>query len=213
MNTKAVFVLLAFVLLFLAMVGGLIGSTDLTPDTLPASTTGGQVQGQQVVMGGVSTALCTSPYVVQTGDTLSNIASRCGVTLNDLVSANPQITNPNFIRVGQNLALPAPRSVKAVAATPEPTVSTISGVPPGTRLTVDVLNMPPNTPVKLGIGPAGGLYNVIGESLTGADGNLTTEIVIPESALPGETWTVIAITTTNPQQEFTSEPIAIGSKP
>src|SRR5690349_13158997 len=40
-------------------------------------------------------------YVVHTGDTLTAIASRFGVTLATLEAANPQITNPNRIFPGQ----------------------------------------------------------------------------------------------------------------
>jgi putative chitinase len=46
-------------------------------------------------------------YTVRAGDTLSGIAARHGVSLNDLLSANPQISNPNNIQVGQQINLPA----------------------------------------------------------------------------------------------------------
>ncbi|MDI1430048.1 LysM peptidoglycan-binding domain-containing protein [Polyangium sorediatum] len=45
-------------------------------------------------------------YVVQAGDTLSKIASRNGLTVREIVSANPQLTNPNVLSVGQRLVLP-----------------------------------------------------------------------------------------------------------
>lgn len=45
-------------------------------------------------------------YVVQPGDTLEAIARRHGVTAQQLLAANPQITNPNFIQVGQRLTIP-----------------------------------------------------------------------------------------------------------
>jgi LysM repeat protein len=48
---------------------------------------------------------CT--YVVQYGDTLRKIADRFGVSLYDLIGANPQIWNPNLIYVGQVICLPA----------------------------------------------------------------------------------------------------------
>ncbi|HEY3448034.1 MAG TPA: LysM peptidoglycan-binding domain-containing protein [Myxococcales bacterium] len=43
---------------------------------------------------------------VRSGDTLSGIAQRHGVSLNDLVRANPQVQNPNLIYPGQELNLP-----------------------------------------------------------------------------------------------------------
>lgn len=40
-------------------------------------------------------------YTVKSGDTLSGIASRNGMTLAQIRALNPQISNPNAIRVGQ----------------------------------------------------------------------------------------------------------------
>jgi murein DD-endopeptidase MepM/ murein hydrolase activator NlpD len=45
-------------------------------------------------------------YTVKAGDTLSKIAARNGVTVAQLLQANPQITNPNRINVGDVLNLP-----------------------------------------------------------------------------------------------------------
>ena len=45
-------------------------------------------------------------YVVQTGDTLTAIAARFGVTLAALEAANPQITDPNHIFAGQVVTIP-----------------------------------------------------------------------------------------------------------
>lgn len=43
---------------------------------------------------------------VQRGDTLSGIASRTGVSLQELLRANPQIRNPNLIHPGQQIQIP-----------------------------------------------------------------------------------------------------------
>jgi lysozyme len=45
-------------------------------------------------------------YTVQSGDTLSGIAARFGVSLAALEAANPQIKNPNLIYAGQVLVIP-----------------------------------------------------------------------------------------------------------
>ncbi|HUI88161.1 MAG TPA: LysM peptidoglycan-binding domain-containing protein [Anaerolineales bacterium] len=47
-------------------------------------------------------------YVVQWGDTMHKIAERMNVSLNDLIAANPQIWNPNWIFYGQVINIPAP---------------------------------------------------------------------------------------------------------
>ncbi|MBR3641323.1 MAG: SafA/ExsA family spore coat assembly protein [Oscillibacter sp.] len=45
-------------------------------------------------------------YVVRKGDTLWAIAKRYGVTLSDLIAANPQIKNPNLIYPGNEVKIP-----------------------------------------------------------------------------------------------------------
>lgn len=47
-------------------------------------------------------------YIVRTGDTLARIAARFGVTVAAIMAANPSVTNPDRIRVGQRLVIPAP---------------------------------------------------------------------------------------------------------
>ncbi|MBO9664706.1 phage tail tip lysozyme [Dokdonella sp.] len=45
-------------------------------------------------------------YTIQRGDTLSKIAAEKGVSLQDLLAANPQIRNPDVIYPGQSLSIP-----------------------------------------------------------------------------------------------------------
>ncbi len=45
-------------------------------------------------------------YTVQPGDTMYNIARRFGVSLDALIAANPQVTDPSQIRPGQVLNIP-----------------------------------------------------------------------------------------------------------
>jgi len=47
-------------------------------------------------------------YSIKSGDTLSQIAKRQGTTLKALLEANPSITNPNKIRIGQKIKISAP---------------------------------------------------------------------------------------------------------
>ena len=47
-------------------------------------------------------------YVVRKGDTLIAIAKANGITLAALRKANPQVTDPTKLRVGQKLVIPAP---------------------------------------------------------------------------------------------------------
>ena len=51
-------------------------------------------------------ASCGDTVTVQRGDTLSRIASRCGVKVDQILRANPSITNPNLIHPGQVIIMP-----------------------------------------------------------------------------------------------------------
>ncbi|MBC7941425.1 MAG: LysM peptidoglycan-binding domain-containing protein, partial [Chitinophagaceae bacterium] len=61
-----------------------------------AARTGPQALGIDVVAG----------YRVRRGDTLSDIASRHGVSLQALLAANPHIDDPDLIDIGQRIRLP-----------------------------------------------------------------------------------------------------------
>ena len=55
-------------------------------------------------------------YIIQPGDTLSLIASRFNVTLNDLVNANPSL-DPNVLSQGQEIVIPGLEGVTGVLQT------------------------------------------------------------------------------------------------
>jgi hypothetical protein len=48
---------------------------------------------------------CGDTYTVETGDVPFTIADKCGVTVEDLLKANPEVT-PTALRVGQELKIP-----------------------------------------------------------------------------------------------------------
>jgi len=47
-------------------------------------------------------------YVVKSGDTMYGIAKELGITLKALQAANPQVTDPRTMQVGEKLVIPAP---------------------------------------------------------------------------------------------------------
>ena len=55
-------------------------------------------------------------YIVQSGDTLSLIASRFNVTLNDLLAANPAL-DPNVLAEGQQVVIPGLEGVTGILET------------------------------------------------------------------------------------------------
>ncbi|NWG05489.1 MAG: peptidoglycan DD-metalloendopeptidase family protein [Chloroflexi bacterium] len=64
----------------------------------------------------VSAQVSGPVYIVQPGDTLSFIASRFNVTVNDLITANPSI-DPNFLNQGQQIIIPGLEGVTGVLET------------------------------------------------------------------------------------------------
>jgi hypothetical protein len=48
----------------------------------------------------------SAPVTVKSGDTLTKIANDAGVSVQDLIKANPQITNPNLIQAGMQINIP-----------------------------------------------------------------------------------------------------------
>lgn len=93
-------------------------------------------------------------YTIKAGDTLSKIASRNGTTLAALLQANPQIKDPNKIKVGDELNLPNG-----------------SGVPVGsTDNTKPLPSVVPTTAV-----PTTGAAGALGTALADTLGNLSAK--------------------------------------
>jgi LysM repeat protein len=54
-------------------------------------------------------------YVIQSGDTLEKIRRKFKVTMDALLEANPQIKNPNKIKIGDEITIPTPGASQAPA--------------------------------------------------------------------------------------------------
>jgi len=65
-----------------------VSSAPVTPTAVPAPT--------------------AALYTIKKNETLSKIATAHGITLDELLAANPQIKNPNQIKEGQQITIPAP---------------------------------------------------------------------------------------------------------
>jgi uncharacterized YkwD family protein/spore coat assembly protein SafA len=60
----------------------------------------------------------TSAYTVMSGDTMWNIAMKHGIGLNELLTANPKITNSALIYPGQIINIPDTNNIPGIPSTP-----------------------------------------------------------------------------------------------
>ncbi|MCU0474548.1 MAG: LysM peptidoglycan-binding domain-containing protein [Anaerolineae bacterium] len=117
-------------LLFVAIAAFVLGLTSPHTGTAQATQTP------------TSTTPEPQTYVVRTGDTLSRIARQFNVTTTDLARAN-DIGNPDNIRVGQRLVIPAANATPPAAITPTPTLT----ANPAPTTTPDSTAAPSGTPI------------------------------------------------------------------
>lgn len=101
--------------------------------------------------------MTAAPYTIQTGDTLSGIASANNTNVAALMKANPHITNPDVIQAGGSLTLPGATTdyvqpVGAQTVTPGYTAPTKTNIGIGTLTTIP--KAPLSTPAPTGTTPA-----------------------------------------------------------
>lgn len=104
---------------------GMVEAVEVTPVvsvTPPPTATTVSAQSAATTTGCVVRADWTTTYRVESGDTLSQIASRAGTTLAELQRGNC-IDNPDQIAVGQALRVPRAVQPPPVTFTPQPTVA------------------------------------------------------------------------------------------
>lgn len=235
----------AFALLGLLLIGFILFASsslarvDLTPDTPPAyaDTAAEPVLSAEAQVISIQdspqtldagpmvpiTGGCTDPYIVQPGDTLSEIAARCAVSLVELRQANPHIPNANLIYPGQQIhlrtigekisqgqvILEAPGQASPIVQIPVtgpyPTIAA------GVRLHVTGVNFPTNAPVNIAIGPEHSTFTVVAAGMTDASGNIATVLTVPASTHTETTWAVVIATSGATTIQARSQPFYIGS--
>ena len=122
-------------------------------------------------------------YVVQTGDTLNEIAARFDRSTAAILAANPDVENRDQITVGERLIIPG----VAESVTLTPPVG-----PAGTVVQVQGLGYPAEAKVEIGLGRSETSYNLIETAITNARGEFTSQVTIPSSSRPRDRWLVIA---------------------
>lgn len=99
-------------------------------------------------------------YTVKAGDTLSKIASRNGLTLTQLLQANPQVFDPNKIKVGDALNLPNSNANDATQPLPS---NPVTPAPDPLEVSTDNTRPLPSNPVPAV--SAGALGDALAEAL------------------------------------------------
>lgn len=202
------------------------GSTTASTSSSTASTS--SAQGQQVitVQDNTSTTAnlpvpvtggCSDPYVVQDGDTLSQIATLCNTSLATIRQLNPGISNANLIYAGQQIRLSSGTTTTVQLPTPVPVTGGSSGVVnqsqvvvtspsllaqdtlrAGTALQVKAVNFPANTPVSIAIGPKATGYNVVAAGMTDPTGTVISNIAVPVASDATTPYVVVVVTAGQP---------------
>lgn len=134
---------------------------------------------------GGAQGVCGDTYVVLPGDTLSEIADKCGTTVQDILAINPSIENPQDIFVGQVISIPPPLEI----VPPTVAISPVCG-PPGSTLSLLSSGYPANTSVAIMAGPKGQAASTIAHITSDSFGRIDTAIGISTSAVTQQAWLI-----------------------
>jgi LysM repeat protein len=122
----------------IAVLAGAVGIAAIALFMLPALLGIGGGPSSSVKPGGSGGASTASPaptavpaptplvYIVKKGDNLGKIAKKHGVTIDELLAVNPEITNPNEISLGQVIVIPLSASDPPPKPTPKASASASS---------------------------------------------------------------------------------------
>ena len=138
-------------------------------------------------------------YTVQVGDTLHSIARDLGLSLVELMAANPEV-DPAALSIGEELAVPGDRPAATVELIPE------TGVP-GEMIALRVGQLRPNDWVTVGAGPQASEWQPIREAQVGEDGELSTQVAVPDWAEKGQR--IVFVVDTDRGLTFKSAPFAV----
>lgn len=117
----------ALAALVVALLPSLLACTDLGPPLAlrtPTPAPGAPVDdaaGAQVQTQAQAAPVAGVEHAVAEGETLWSIAEQYGVTLDELIAANPQLSNPDALQVGDVVIVPLPPEPTAQAEPSEET--------------------------------------------------------------------------------------------
>ncbi len=144
-------------------------------------------------------------YTVQPGDWLSRLALRYNTTVAAILAANPEITNPNLIQVGDQILIP----LNGRTLNPSVVIAPQAGVP-GSQIQVTASGYPTNTEILIGLGEAEAEPMISERVTTDAQGAATMTFTVPEDAQANQRYTVLAyVPVENGARDTSSEFIVV----
>lgn len=147
----------------------------------------------------VAAQACGTQVTVQSGDTLWDIARRCGTTVPAILEANFQIFDPSLLRVGQTIIIPTAQNAR------QPQVSVYPlGVSPGDTVQVIANGFPITTDVSVIMGQDQSEPSVSTIAETDEQGALFVSMTVPTTANLNGRWVVIVQTTEGQQYQARS---------
>ena len=122
-----------------------------------------------------------SSYLIQPGDSLSQIAARFNISLTSLLQANPNLSASSIIYPGQFVTLP-----QGASRVPTVSVSPYSGQ--SETVLLSATGFQANTTVEVGIAQPGNQFTIIGGATTDANGALRRLVTLPDWAQAGNNY-------------------------
>jgi LysM repeat protein len=138
-------------------------------------------------------------YTVEVGDTLHSIAGELGVSLVELMAANPNV-DPAALSIGEQLEVPGDRPAATVSLIPE------TGAP-GVMVALRARQLRPNDWVTIGAGPQASEWQALREARVGENGELSAQVAVPDWAEPGQR--LIFVVDTDRGLTFKSAPFLV----
>lgn len=132
---------------------------------------------------------CDTQVKVQRGDTLWDIARRCGTTVPAILEFNGSIFEPSVINVGELISIPTNEEARPPQVNVYP-----QSVQPGDRIQIIANGFPLTTDVQIAAGQDGSEFAVSQIAETDNQGALYATLVIPPTVDFNERWVVIVET-------------------
>ncbi|MBW3097943.1 LysM peptidoglycan-binding domain-containing protein [Pseudohoeflea coraliihabitans] len=126
-------------------------------------------------------------YRIEEGDTASSIAQAMGISLMELLNSNKDL-DPLRLAVGEMINVPVDGRRSAALR-----VRPLSGSP-GSQITVRARHLRPADYVTIGVGPRSSEWRALRDVQVAADGEISTQVRVPEWADPGDVLTFIVDT-------------------